>query len=162
VASSTTRTLLVSATAVNGLLAGGNLDRAFVQMPAWARVGSKRWAEYSRHADLSVNGKLLYPLEGIGGAILTITAAISYLRDGRSPRRAAVPMYSGVAFVVGGMLATTRAAPAMLGLMRSNRLPEEIAFKRFRFWGNVRGVFQILAFIATLQALVVVLSKRRS
>jgi hypothetical protein len=50
--SATTRILLIFATLVSGLLAGGNVDRAFVAMPALRQVGAIAWAEFSRHADL--------------------------------------------------------------------------------------------------------------
>jgi hypothetical protein len=36
--------LVVAATAIHGLLAGGNFDRLFVQMPAFRRVGVRAWA----------------------------------------------------------------------------------------------------------------------
>jgi hypothetical protein len=62
--SETTRLLLIAAAFVSGLLAGGNIDRAFVAMPAWQEVGATNWAEFSRHADLG-NGMWLYPIEAI-------------------------------------------------------------------------------------------------
>jgi hypothetical protein len=53
-----TRILLVLALLFSGLLAGGNIDRAFVTMPAWQQVGVTAWAEFSRCADLG-NGLVL-------------------------------------------------------------------------------------------------------
>ena len=47
-----TRIVLVLAILLSGLLAGGDIDRAFVAMPAWQQVGAVAWAEFSRHADL--------------------------------------------------------------------------------------------------------------
>jgi hypothetical protein len=79
-----TRALLIAATLVSGSLVGGNIDRAFVAMPAWQEVGAVAWAEFSRHADLR-NGLILYPLEAIGGAILTVSAAIRLHLDGVFP-----------------------------------------------------------------------------
>jgi hypothetical protein len=54
-----TSNLLVAATFIGGLLAGGNVDRAFVAMPAWEHVGAIAWGQFSRHADLG-NRLVLY------------------------------------------------------------------------------------------------------
>jgi hypothetical protein len=58
------RTLLIIAVLFSGLLAGGNIDRSLVAMPAWQEVGVTAWTEFSRHADLA-NGLILYPLEAL-------------------------------------------------------------------------------------------------
>jgi hypothetical protein len=79
-ASKTTRILLILATLISGLLAGGNVDRAFVAMPAGQQVGAIAWAEFSRHADLG-NGLVVYPIEAFAGALLTLAAAITFHRD---------------------------------------------------------------------------------
>jgi len=50
----------LSATLADGLLAGGDIDRWIVGMPAWEAVGVAGWANYSRLADLG-NGFVLYP-----------------------------------------------------------------------------------------------------
>ena len=42
-ASTATRALLTSAAAVTGLLAGANVDRGVLQMPAWRRVGPRAY-----------------------------------------------------------------------------------------------------------------------
>ena len=60
--SRTTRIALILATLVSGLLAGFNLDRALVAMPAWNAVGAVAWAEFSRRADLCRPGPL--PVRG--------------------------------------------------------------------------------------------------
>src|SRR5687768_4540286 len=111
-----TRGFVIAATLLGGLLAGSNVDRNLVHMPAWHHVGALAWAAFSREADLALNGMILYPLEGIGGAIFTIAAAIAYHFDHTAPRKAAVPIYAAAAMVVGGMLATTQAAPIMLSV----------------------------------------------
>jgi hypothetical protein len=77
----------------HGMLASG-INRTLVDMPAWQRVGAPTWAEFSRWADMGTAGLILYPLEGIGGA---------------------VPIDAAALLSLGGMLATTRAAPALLG-----------------------------------------------
>jgi hypothetical protein len=127
----TTRLLLVAAAFVSGLLAGGNIDRAIVAMPAWQQVGAAPWAEFSRHADLG-NGLWLYPIEAIGGAF-TLAAAASYYFDRISP----LPSY--------------KAAPIMLGLGEiKDPAGLQAAFEGFRFWGNMRGASQVLQFAALL------------
>ena len=111
----TTYVLLTASIIFNGLLAGGNIDRAFIQMPAWVNVGSQAWASYSRHADLE-NGLYLYPLEAIGGALLTIGAAISFFYCNTSSYSVALPLYLSVILVIAGLLATIKAAPIMMSL----------------------------------------------
>ena len=68
----------VAATIVNGLLAGGNVDRAIVARPAWGQIGFAAWADYSRHADLG-NGQWFYPVMALGGTLLSVLAAILFL-----------------------------------------------------------------------------------
>lgn len=162
-ASPVTVGFVVAATAVSGLLAGVNVDRLIVQMPAWEEVGALAWATYSREADLG-NGQLLYPLEGIGGAILTVAAAVAFYFDRAAPRSAVVPIYAAVALVVGGLLATTQAAPNMLSLRQIGADPAALqrAFDGFNQWGTVRAVFQVLAFGANLWALVSISRARTS
>jgi hypothetical protein len=162
-ASPVTIGFVVIATAVSGLLAGTNIDRLIVQMPAWKQVGVLAWATYSREADLG-NGLVLYPLEGIGGALLTVCAAVAFYFDRTAPRSAAVPIYAAVVLVLGGLLATAQAAPNMLSLREIGDDPAALqrAFDGFNRWGTVRAVFQILAFGVNLWALVSVLRCKSS
>ena len=127
-------------------------------MPAWRKVGARGWAAYSRHADLE-NGLFLYPTLAIGGAIFTIAAAILFHFDITAPASAALPIYLSVALVLGGLLATIKAAPIMMSLRRidDNASALQKAFDGFRRWGNVRGICQILAFLANVWALLAVL-----
>ena len=149
--------LITAATILNGFLAGGNIDRALVQMPAWRKVGARAWAAYSRHADLE-NGFFLYPAEALGGALFTIAAAVSFQFDSAAPAPAALPIYLSVVLVLGGLLATVKAAPIMMSLRRigDDTSALQNAFDGFRRWGNARGGFQILAFLANVWALVAV------
>jgi hypothetical protein len=105
--------LVMIATILNGFLAGGNIDRMVVQMPAWRRIGLRAWAEYSRKADLG-NGLFLYPFEAIGGAIFSIAAAILvYFHMAETPT-GMLPAGLGGIFAIGGLLLTLKAAPIML------------------------------------------------
>src|SRR5690348_14970760 len=111
----TARNTLVAATFVGGLLAGGNVDRAIVAMPAWQQVGVSSWADFSRHADLG-NGLVLYPLEAIGGALLLLSAIICFRFERIGFERARVPLLAALALSLGGLALTLKAAPVMLGI----------------------------------------------
>ena len=147
------------AAVLNGMLASG-INRTLVDMPAWQRVGAPAWAKFSRWADMGTYGLILYPLEGIGGAVLSIGAAIIYYRSRRSmTRSAAVPIYAAALLALGGMLATTQAAPTLLATRNiSDPAALQKALNGFEFWGGVRAVFQFLAFCANLWSLVAVSS----
>src|SRR6266699_1075241 len=91
----------------HGMLASG-LNRTLVDMPAWQRVGAPAWAEFSCRADMGTAGLILYPLEGIGGAVLSILAAIVFhLRRRSMPREANIPI-DAAALLCGGQHASQR------------------------------------------------------
>ena len=147
--------LLILATLLHGFLAGGNVERALVHMPAWRTLGPRAWAAFSRRADLG-NGLWLYPLEAIAGAALAVGAAIAFQFDPLAARAAALPLYLGAALTLAGLLATTQAAPRMLSLRRlsdDDTAALQRAFDGFHLWGNVRAVLQVLAFVANVWAL---------
>jgi hypothetical protein len=141
----------------NGMLASG-INRTLVDMPAWQRVGAPAWAKFSRWADMGPYGLVMYPLEGIGGAVLSVVAAIIFSRSRRSRTRSgAIPIYAAALLALGGMLATTQAAPTLLSTRHtSDPAALQQALNRFAFWGGVRAIFQSLAFCANLRSLVVV------
>jgi hypothetical protein len=149
------RALATAATIIGGALAGGNIDRSLVQMPAWKRVGARRWAEYSQHADLE-RGLPFYPIEGIGGALLSIATAIALRRVRRVKRSAILAGNTAALFAIGGMLATLKAAPVMLSMKdaqtKSDAAVEEV-FNAFHHWGDLRSVCQILTFLANVATL---------
>ncbi len=148
-----TRYLLFAATVLGGLLAGGNVDRAIVAMPAWDRVGAVAWAEFSRHADLG-NGLVLYPFEAIGSFLLILAATVSLHIDRAATRRNALPIHAALLLSAGGLLCTLKAAPIMLGIGgAADPTTLRHALDGFHFWGNIRGVLQVLAFVATVSAL---------
>ena len=158
-ASPRTRRLVVVATLVESILAGMNVDRAVVQMPAWQRTGPLHWAAYSRHADLARRAAILYPGSAFANLILRVAAAISYLGDAHRPPGAAVPLF-GAALMAGcGLLTTIKAAPNMLRVPRlgDDAAALQRAMDGFQFWGNVRGLFQVLAFVGNVWSLVALL-----
>jgi hypothetical protein len=65
--------LLALATAVNGGLAGLNVDTALVKLPTRRRIGAVAYATFARGNDLG-NGVIVYPVLGIGAALLTVLA----------------------------------------------------------------------------------------
>ena len=141
----------------NGMLASG-INRTLVDMPAWRRVGAPTWAEFSRWADMGPYGLVMYPLEGIGGTVLSVVAAIIFARSRRSRTRSgALPISAAALLSLGGMLATTQAAPTLLSTRhKSDPVALQHALNRFAFWGGVRAAFQSLAFGANLWSLVTV------
>ena len=70
-ASARSRFLLAAAAVLGELLAGLDVDRTLVAMPAWQAVGPTAWAEFSHHADIA-KGLFLYPLNAIGAFPLLI------------------------------------------------------------------------------------------
>jgi len=104
---------------------------------------------------------MLYPFLGIGGALLSIAAAVSLSRD-RAPRNVALPVHAGATLTVGGLLATTQAAPIMLSVATMGDDPALVqhALDGFVFWGGIRGVLQVLAFGANLWSLAAILTSR--
>jgi len=154
---------IVSATLANGLLAGGDVDRWLVGMPAWQPIGVVGWANYSRLADLG-NGLVLYPVLAIGGTLLSLAAAAAFMRQAKHQRLVAIPVYAAAALAVAGLLMTFKAAPFMLSLRHIGN--EEVtllehAFNGFRLWGGVRTVLQTLAFGANLWSLAAIAKHRQ-
>jgi len=152
---STTRTLLAAATLFDGLLAGLNLDRSLVHNLAWRALGASAWAAYSQHADLAWRAAVLYPLLAFGGLTLGTAALVGFRQHASEPRAARLPVYAGVVLALGGLLMTFKAAPNMLRVPRvlDNPSALETAMDGFIFWGDVRGVIQVLAFVATLSGM---------
>jgi hypothetical protein len=146
------RSFLAGALFFGGLLAGLDIDRAFIAMPAWERLGPSAWAEYSRHADLG-GGLLLYPAAAILGLVFTL-AALAGLRGEPGNRKARLLLVLAALLSLGGLAFTLKAAPLMLGI-RDLSDPEILRrhFEGFRFWGNLRGACQVPAFLAQIGAL---------
>lgn len=149
-----TRLLLVTATVVAGILAGGVFDRVIVGGPAWHRLGAEAWAQYSSHADLGA-GLFAYPIEGVGAAVLLLAAAVSYHLERNYARIVLISLYLAAAFSIVGLILTIKAAPIMLGL--GTTLPVvalQQAENAFFFWGlYLRGAVDLLAFLSAVWAL---------
>jgi hypothetical protein len=138
---------------VGGLLAGGAGDRAVVATPAWRHLGPTAWPAYSRHADLGT-GLVVYPLIGIGAAVLAVATAISHRFDRSTPHTAAAPIYLAAICQLGVMATTINAAPIMLGVAEPEN-PSALAhaFDQFSLWAlTVRGILAFLGFLAATWA----------
>jgi Domain of unknown function (DUF1772) len=147
--------LIALATAVNGLLAGLNVDTALVKLPARRRIGAVAYATFARGNDLG-NGLFVYPLLGISAALLTVLAtALAYAERSRVEVLLLLSLASLLSLV--HTFATTRAAPVMLSL--KDTLDDEALLTakldRFTRWHAVRATFQVLAFFVLLWVLVI-------
>ncbi len=148
--------LIALATAINGLLAGLNTDTALVKLPARRRIGAVAYATFARGNDLG-NGLVVYPLLGIGAALLTVLAtALAYIV--RSPIEVLLLLSIASLLSVLHSFATTRAAPVMLSIKDA---PDDEAIltaklDRFAHWHAFRATFQVVAFFVLLWALAIV------
>jgi len=146
--------LTLAATAAIGLLAGASLDQSLKQLPARHRIGAVAYSGYSRASDLG-NGIVYYALLGVSAAVLNIAAAFAAYLQGIAPQQAN-PVYLGAVFAVLHSLATTRAAPTLLGQRKvsADDVPALAAlFTRFERWQTIRCVLQVVNFGIMLWAL---------
>ena len=147
--------LIALATAVNGLLSGLNMDTALVKLPARRRIGAVVYAAFARGNDLG-NGLVLYPLLGIGAALLTLLAtALAYAEHSLMAVLVLLSLASLLSLL--HTFATIRAAPVMLSIKDA---PDDQAMltaklDRFASFHAVRATFQVLAFFVLLWALTI-------
>ncbi len=148
--------LMILATAINGLLSGLNVDTALVKLPARRRIGAVAYATFARGNDLG-NGLVVYPLLGVGAALLTLLAtALAYAE--RSPMEVFLLLSFASLLSLLHTFATTRAAAVMLSLKHALDDEALLMAKLDRFAGfhAARATFQVLAFFVLLWALVIV------
>jgi hypothetical protein len=147
--------LLGIATAINGLLAGLNVDTALVKLPTRRRIGAVAYVTFARGNDLG-NGLLVYPLLGVGAALLTVLATLfAFISQARM--EVLLPLSLATLLSLLHTIATTRAAPLMLSLKST---PDDEALlsaklNRFAHWHAVRATLQVLAFFLLVWALIV-------
>lgn len=145
--------LLLSATALDGLLAGASLDQSIKQLPARGRIGVIPYSAYSRAADLGT-GFVWYPILGVGGALLTIVAAlIAFVQT--APSSVALPLAVAAVLSLAHSFTTARAAPTLLKQRAASGDEAELTalFSRFERWQTARAVLQAATFAAMLWAL---------
>src|SRR5260370_16259342 len=143
--------LLIIATAMNGLLSGLNVDTALVKLPARWRIGAVAYPTFARGNDLG-NGLVVYPLLGVSAALLTVLAtALAYIV--RSPLEVLLPLSIALLLSVLHSFATTRAAPVMLSIKDAPDDEALLASKLDRFapWHPPRPPFPFLTFFLLLR-----------
>src|SRR5260221_346584 len=147
--------LIASGSAINWLLSGLNMDTALVKLPVRQRIGVVAYAAFARGNDLG-NGLMVYPLLGVGAALLTLLAtALAYVE--RSPMEVLLLLSLASLLSILHTFATTRAAPVMLSIKDT---PDDEAIltaklDRFARWHTVRATFQVVAFFVLLWALAI-------
>ncbi len=147
-------TLVLSATAADGLLAGASLDQSIKQLPARHRIGAVAYSEYSRASDLG-NGIAFYAVLGVGAATLTIAAAAAAIRSERGSTRAR-RLKAAATLALLHSLATTQAAPANFRQRQVQAGDAEALsriFDRFARWQAVRAALQVANLAAMLWVL---------
>jgi len=154
--------LLGVATTVNGLLAGASADQSIEQLPARHRIGMGAYRAYSQASHMA-NGRFwLIPL-GIGGAALTLAAAIWALRLNLSARRS-VPVYLGGGLALAHTLSTVKAGSINWSLAPWQSAERKVAddevvladiLQQFERWQALRASLQFLTFAVTVWALAV-------
>ena len=146
-------TLVIAATALNGIVVGASLDQSIKQLPARRRIGVIAYSAYSRASDLG-NGIAWYASVGVAALLLTIGAVVIALVQGVAPVHT-VPIAVAAVLSVLHSLTTTRAAPLMFSQRRYDRDEAALAavFDRFERWQTLRVLVQVLTFGATLWAL---------
>jgi len=148
-----TAALTVAAVAADGMLVGASLDQSIKQLPARHRIGAVAFSAYSRAADLGP-GVLWYALLGIGGAALTVAAALAATAQHHAPM-VTVPLLAAAVLAILHSLATTRAAPTNFNQRRVPQTEQALGavFDRFARWQSVRVALQVLTLAAVLWAL---------
>jgi hypothetical protein len=150
-----------AATILNGFLAGASLDRTFIQLPAFRRAGVRPWAAFSREADLQPRAAAWYPTLAIGGAALSITAALGGRSSEISPASRRW-LLTAATLATAGLLATLGAAPNMLRVRHAGDDAASLqrSFDGFKRWQEIRGPLHALAFLANVRSLVAIHAPR--
>ncbi|HYT55209.1 MAG TPA: hypothetical protein VEQ38_10890 [Verrucomicrobiae bacterium] len=153
---SLTRTLVIGATILGGLLAGMTVDKSVVQLPSWQQIGPVTWAEFTRLADLG-RGLIFYPTQGIGALLCSVVAAVAFSISRASPRGAAIPIYGAAALAVAALIVTRYIiAPDVLSLssIGENAAALQKVFDRVQAWWVLKASLHALTFCANVWALV--------
>ena len=139
--------LLLTVVGFNGLLAGLSVDKVVVQLPARHRIGAVAYAHYARAADLG-NGVVLYPVAGIGAALLTIVAAVvAFAVDASTTVRVLLAVAAGLSVLHSA--ATAVAAPTMYRVGKSPDVGADLyaLLSRFATASNLRAGLQVATFV---------------
>ena len=151
--------ILLAIATVLRLLGGISLDKWVVQLPARHQIGIRPFAAFCRANDLG-NGLVLYPVLGVGAAMVTIAAAVI----ANSPRLTGTPAWSvdsSAVLAVLHSLVTTRAAPQILRLRDpgTDQAAMAAALDRFAAWHTARAIVQLLNFLTLLWSVIAYASR---
>jgi hypothetical protein len=149
-------TLIILATAFNGIVAGASLDQSIKQLPSRHKIGPKAFSAYSQAADLG-NGIIWYAAVGIGSASLTVAAAISILFQEVSYSNYANAIYVAAILSVAHSAVTAKAAPTNFQQRKVSNDEQALmhVFRHFERLHLVRAVLQVATFGAILFGLYV-------
>jgi hypothetical protein len=156
-------TLLVVATAINGLLAGGSIFQSVIKTAGWRMKRMHPEATCGRTTDLRI-GSVLYRLLEFAGPLSSMAAAVSFffLLRGQPPSMSAIATYLAAALSAGSIIVPARAAVNDLSLtvndLSLTRIGDDEALSKtsaqFDRWQTPRSILQGSAFATTLLALV--------
>lgn len=147
--------LILVATALNGMLAGASLEGSLVKLPARRRIGNSAYATFARGNDLG-NGRVVYPVWAISATLLIFLATVvAWVTT--QPLGLLLPLLLASGTSMCHFLATSQAAPTMLSLKTTTDDEATLGQKldRFERWHAVRATFQVLTFFLMLWAVVV-------
>ena len=147
-------TLIILATAFNGIMAGASLDQSIKQLPSRHKIGPKAFSAYSQAADLG-NGIIWYATIGIGSASLTIAAAIIILFQEIGYSYYAIAIYVAAILSVAHSAATSKAAQTNFSQRKAydDEQAPILVFGHFERLHLVRAVLQVGTFGAMLVGL---------
>jgi hypothetical protein len=120
-----------------------------------AGYGARRFRREPIVMRLLGNGLIVYPLLGIGAALLTVLATVVTYSE-HFPTEVVLPLSLASLLSLLHTFATTRAAPVMRSLKDTPNDEAILTAKLdlFARWHAVRATFQVLAFFVQLWALV--------
>lgn len=148
--------IVVSASLVDGLLAGAGLDQVVKQLPSRKHIGAVAYSKYFMAADLK-NGRFWYGSLGILAYVLTPASFIMGLIGDVDPMATALLLCAAV-MALTHMLGTARAAPTAFRVWRENGDEPSLneLFDKFSKWTALRGIAGVLMFTAMLLAMVAI------
>ena len=148
--------LIVLAIIFNGMLSGASLEASLVKLLARKRTGARAYAIFARGADLG-NGLWVYPIWAVMSALLVFAATVLSFVRGSGSALSFVLLAASAASIL-HFVATSQAAPVMLSIRNAPDDESVLGAKldAFARWHAVRAVFQVLAFLVLLWALVIV------
>ena len=147
--------LVISATILDGILAGAGLDQVVKQLPARRKIGMVGYSRYFMAADLA-NGRFWYGTLGILAYVLTVGSAVAgYLQNVEPSAMTLLSIAATMALI--HAFGTGRAAPTAFKVRDVGNDESTLTkiFDQFSKWTSLRGVAGVLMFLTSLWALVI-------